>query len=193
MISLFPLQKIISYILVIYALFLFIIFSLFGNSIDTSSIFRFATFFEFIIFIIFFISWEYIWKKFPKLNDWIFPNLNGKWDVNINWSRENQKGVKEGIVHIKQNFLTMSMELITDESESETLLVHPKKNSESGRLILYYTYHNTPKNTVKESAPHKGTAILKVDYLENNNKLSGNYFTDRNTKGTLEFNRRLEK
>lgn len=33
--------------------------------------------------------WRVLWRWIPKLNDWIYPDLNGKWDVTIksNWNR----------------------------------------------------------------------------------------------------------
>jgi hypothetical protein len=32
--------------------------------------------------------WQFIWRRFPKLADWIYPDLNGMWDVEMrsNWS-----------------------------------------------------------------------------------------------------------
>jgi hypothetical protein len=32
--------------------------------------------------------WRFFWRKFPKLNQWVFPDLNGTWDVEMtsNWS-----------------------------------------------------------------------------------------------------------
>ncbi|MFY9089503.1 hypothetical protein [Arcobacter aquimarinus] len=194
MINLFPLTKVITTLCAIYAFILFTIFSFSGNSLTSSEIFRYASLFEFLIFMLFTIGWKWIWKVIPKLNDLIFPNLNGEWDVKINWcwkkDNETKEGTVNGKVYIKQTFLTLSMELITEESESETLAIHPKRQSESGRLVLYYTYLNTPKNTLVDSKPHRGTAILKLDFATND-KLEGNYFTDRYTKGTLELNKKI--
>lgn len=36
--------------------------------------------------------WRPIWKLFPKLNEWVYPDLNGEWDVTLksNWSRQRQ-------------------------------------------------------------------------------------------------------
>jgi len=82
------------------------------------------------------------------------------------------------------------MELFTDESESETLVIQPKKNPDSGRLYFYYIYKNTPiDNGENRLKPHIGTAILKI-LANNNDILEGNYFTDRNTQGFLKFIRK---
>ena len=186
MISLFPLQKVITIIAIVYALFLALIFSTTENNINTSLVFKFSVLLETIVFISFLWGWKYLWKLIPQLNNWVFPNLNGTWNVKINWTWNEKKGTTEGTMYIKQNFFTLSMELVTDESESQTLLVQPKRNPESGRLILYYTYLNTSIN----SDSHIGTAILKLKHLDNN-KLSGNYFTDRDTKGKIELEKEI--
>ena len=36
--------------------------------------------------------WRWIWKKVPSLNRWVFPDLNGVWDVELcsNWPRQLQ-------------------------------------------------------------------------------------------------------
>lgn len=36
--------------------------------------------------------WRWFWKKVPKLNEWVFPDLNGVWDVELcsNWPRQAQ-------------------------------------------------------------------------------------------------------
>ena len=33
--------------------------------------------------------WRYFWRWIPQLNKWVFPDLNGEWDVELqsNWSR----------------------------------------------------------------------------------------------------------
>ncbi len=41
---------------------------------------------------IFSFIWRPIWKRFPKLNELVYPDLNGEWDVTLksNWSRQKQ-------------------------------------------------------------------------------------------------------
>jgi SMODS-associating 2TM, beta-strand rich effector domain len=36
--------------------------------------------------------WRWIWKKIPKMNEWVYPDLNGEWDVEMmsNWSIQQQ-------------------------------------------------------------------------------------------------------
>ncbi len=197
MISLFSIPKIIALFSTLYAVMIFTIFSFFNLTTNVTNIIKYTALFEIIIIIILLFGWRYIWKIIPVFNDWIFPDINGTWDVEIhwNWIQKNgtiKKGLKVGKVYIKQNFLTLSMELFTDESESETLVVQAKKNSESGRLHFHYIYRNTPKNNgINKLKAHIGTAILKVSPHENS-ALEGNYFTDRNTQGVLKFVRQKD-
>lgn len=188
MLSLFPIQKIIAVLGALYAASIILIFSFSGKDLSFGVAIRYATFFELIILVLFSFVWRYLWQWIPKLNEWLFPDINGLWDVEIHWIWQEKKGVKHGEVHIKQNIFTLSMELFTDESESETLVVQPKKNSESGRLHLYYIYRNEPKSTTPLES-HIGTAILKFP-PQNTSLLEGNYFTDRNTKGVLKLKRK---
>lgn len=191
MINLYPITKIIAMFSVLYAVLIITVLPFLNISINVTNILKYATTFEIIIISILVFSWRFIWKKIPKLNDWLFPDINGTWNVEIhwNWKQNNGKiksGLKKGEVIIKQNFLTLSMELSTDESESETLVIQPKKNPTSGNISFYYIYRNTPKGNKLKLKPHIGTAILKVN-AKNNAILEGNYFTDRDTKGLLKF------
>jgi hypothetical protein len=192
MINLYSITKIIVTFSALYAVLLFTLLPFFDIEINTSSIFKYTAFFEIVIILILILGWKFIWNKIPQLNDWVFPDINGRWDVEIhwNWKQDNgemKSGLKKGEVVIKQNFLTLSMELFTNESESETLVIQPKKNPDSGRLQFYYIYKNTSiEKGDNKLASHIGTAILKVA-PDNNDILQGNYFTDRDTKGLLKF------
>lgn len=194
MISLFPITKIITVLASIYAALMVLVFT-FSQIEDiqekTLMAFRYAALFELVLLAIFMFGWRFIWKFFPKLNDILFPDINGTWNVEIHWSWNNKTGIKKGKLYIKQDFIKINMELITDESESETLTVQPKKNPESGRLHLFYIYRNIPKNSEHKIQPHIGTAILKSD-PEKSSLLEGNYFTDRNTKGVFKLLNRAE-
>lgn len=192
MINLFSITKIITTFSALYAVLLFTLLPFFNIKVNTSSIFKYTALFEIIIILILIVGWQYIWNKIPKLNDWLFPNINGTWNVEIHWNWKQadgtiKRGIKKGEVVIKQNFLTLSMELFTDESESETLVIQPKKNSDSGRLQFYYIYKNTPIDKGNNKLlTHIGTAILKMA-PHTNDIMQGNYFTDRNTQGLLKF------
>ena len=192
MINLFSIPKIIIGFSALYAILLTTLLPLLGIAINITSILKYTALFEIIIIFILILGWKFIWKKIPQLNDWLFPDINGTWQVEIHWTWKQEDGsietgIKKGKVVIKQNFLTLSMELFTDESESETLVIQPKKNPDSGRLQFYYIYKNTPIDKGNNNLQsHIGAAILKID-PHNNCILQGNYFTDRNTHGLLKF------
>lgn len=87
---------------------------------------------------------------------------------------------------IKQDFLKLSMEVHSRDSDSETLLAQPKRDAESGRPLLYYIYRVIPKRTQgKNQVPYDRAAILKLlptDHVG----LQGNYFTDAKARGHFE-------
>ena len=111
--------------------------------------------------------------------------------MEIHWRRGDEHGVANATAHIKQDFLTISMDVISNDSESHTLLAKPQKDSHSGRPILFYMYRNIPKRKDgNQNSPYDGTAILKLDFKDINN-LKGNYYTDRLTQGHYELSRKL--
>ena len=201
MVNLLPLAKMFSLFallsLVIVTLISYIL-SLFG--IDTYSDLRLlgmiGFILELILIFIFTRGWRYFWKYFPILNQLIFPDLNGEWEVEIKWTWKGgddqvKDGVKIGRVFIKQSILKFSIDLITDESESTTLVVKPFKDPESDQPAIYYMYKSEAIDPNDEGrGEHKGAAILKVP-LGSLNTISGNYFTSRNTFGRYTFKRKI--
>ena len=191
MINLFSITKVISVLGIIYSVIIIIIltFSQQENFLDKVLVaIRYGALFEILLVGFFLFAWKAIWKTFPKLNDLLFPDINGQWDVEIHYKRKGVNNIKKAKGYIKQSFIQLSMEVITNESESETLTVQPQKDAISGRLHLFYIYRNTP-NEANESEKYKrvpsiGTAILKSDPSKNF-LFEGNYFTDINTKGTF--------
>lgn len=100
------------------------------------------------------------------------------------WNGESKE--LDATAYIQQNFLKISMEVETDNSESDTLIVKAKKDSESGRPILYYVYRNFFKNKEDNNCSFEGTAILKLDH-SSLNCLKGNYFTSAGSSGHFEL------
>lgn len=195
MIALLPLNTIITAIALIYAAIVSILIAILSKdasswSDNLSFALKGGALLNVVLLAILYFGWRKIWALVPKLNQWVFPDLNGNWDVSIHWVWTSKKGTATGRAQIKQNLLTLSMELETDNSDSETLLARPKRHPESGRPLIYYIYRNTPKQkSVDSGPPHDGAALLKID-LKNSRILSGNYFTDRETKGHFEMQRR---
>ncbi|MNJ25064.1 hypothetical protein D3C77_195000 [compost metagenome] len=127
--------------------------------------------------------WRKLWAKFPLLNDFLFPDLNGVWSMKIHWSNNGEGGVVEARATVKQSLISVSMEVHSEGSDSETILVKTSKDSESGRPLMHYMYRVVPKSIGEEpSPPYEGASTLKL-FSEEGGVLRGNYFTSRNTKG----------
>lgn len=138
----------------------------------------------------FYVGWEKLWVKYPALNRWLFPNLNGTWEMAVHWEWNGKKGVSHAKAIIKQNFLKLGMDVEAEDSDSQTLLAKPKKDPETGRAELYYVFLTTPKHkagTIRQDS-YKGAAILKL-CVEGGDQLQGNYFTSRKTVGHYELRR----
>lgn len=91
---------------------------------------------------------------------------------------------RSGNLIINQTFLTVSVQLVTDESRSRSLTA--SLSNVQDVLYLIYTYQNDPRADIQDQSPiHYGTAMLDIS---NPMILEGNYFTGRNTKGSMKFN-----
>lgn len=191
LINLFPITKVITWIASLYALSV----SSLALALNASGVaalgiaFKGMAALNFVLLVIAALGWRYLWRWVPKLGTWIYPDLNGKWVVDINWHWGDTSGRKKAKAQIKQTLLKISIELQSNESESVTLLVVPHKDVNSSRPGLYYLYRNEPsRGAAQTQKSHLGAALLKVD-PDTNQRLRGNYFTDRSTNGQFTFRR----
>jgi len=198
MINLFPIQKVIVTIAIIYAVLVVLVLVsiqyFFGNPTVWFSIkiaLGGAAILNLILLASIYIGWKWIWSTFPSLNTFLFPNLNGSWNMKIHWNGLNDnRGIVNADAIIKQNLLRISMEVSSEKSDSETMLAYPKKDPESGRPILYYIYRVIPKCTSDNLGDtYHGTAILKLSD-SGINELRGNYFTSQKTQGYFVITRK---
>lgn len=195
MIGLLPLGSVITTIAVVYAtvtgLILWAVYDGSTNFTDAISIaFGGSTILNGCLFGAFYLGWQKLWMKFPQLNSLLFPNLNGVWDMKIYWERDGEKGISIAKAFIKQDFIKIGMDVEAEDSDSQTLLAMPKKDTETGRPLLYYVFLTTPKHRAgnENSGPYKGAAILKVG-VDSKDFLQGNYFTSRKSAGHYELSR----
>lgn len=134
-------------------------------------------------------GWRKLWAFFPILNTWLFPDLNGVWEMKIHYRNNGKSGVVCANAVIKQTWLSMSMEVLSRDSESQTLAIVPKKDPESGRAQLFYFYRVIPNKTnAKARDPYEGSANLKVSAI-GATQLAGNYYTSAATDGHFELKR----
>lgn len=100
--------------------------------------------------------------------------------IKSDWNKKEKENVK---LEIKQTFLSISLKLFTDESMSYSILSLFEIDSDPQKI--YYFYHNIPEgHRFDSSIPHDGTAELT---LMNDGVLSGNYYTERKTCGSMKF------
>ena len=62
----------------------------------------YAAAFELLLTVFFNFGWRYVWKLIPRLNKWIFPDINGTWEAKIEWvwnnpNSKSSEPVKKGI------------------------------------------------------------------------------------------------
>ena len=89
---------------------------------------------------------------------------------------------RTGTLIVKQTLLSVHVKLVTDESKSKSLSA--SIDEILGEAQLTYCYLNTPKSEFRNrSEIHYGTAILTIT----EEKLEGQYYTDRKTVGDMYF------
>lgn len=137
-----------------------------------------------------FSKWLWYMRIFQR---WLvkFPNLNGQWRGHIQSTWKNAEGHKLDPIPvsltIKQSFTKLSCVMRTNEMTSysfiEGFLIDPDKQVRQ----LSFSYSSRPLAIVRDrSEPHYGTAIL--DIVDNPaKKLTGEYWTDRQTTGTIDL------
>jgi len=131
----------------------------------------------------------YCWK-WKWLNPWFSkrPVLIGTWrgELKTSWidpeTKEHPPAIKCFAV-VRQTFTMLSIRLYTEESKSyliaERLLREP-----DGIYKIACVYQNEPDTELrgKRSEIHFGAMILSVEI---NDRMSGHYWTDRETKGKI--------
>lgn len=133
--------------------------------------------------------WSKIWDCIPILNEWVFPNLNGDWEIAINWKNiKGDAGKVEAKCKIKQSLFNIKIDIENDSSHSSTLSVSPRREISSGHIFLGYIYQNTihAGQEGKEPETFYGAANLRVISIK---ELKGNYFTSKQGQGTFTISR----
>ena len=91
---------------------------------------------------------------------------------------------REAELFVTQTFLQVSVRMKTGESSSRSLNCEIKNINDSTYLL--YNYQNDPHAEIQDRSPvHYGTAMF--DLTEGTNNLEGNYYTGRNTRGSMKF------
>ncbi len=198
MIGLVPIGRFIALVAVLYAVLIsgFVAAAVeFGDDswsiwINFTYIFSGATLLQILLALSFCYGWRHLWRWFPTLNHLLYPDLGGEWDIRIHWQSSTDDGTIDARAVVRQNFLQVSMEVLSENSDSKTLIAQPRKDPESGTPFLYYVYQVNPKFIGPEhNEPYFGAAILKYSQVEEGGNLSGNYWTTRATRGHFNLRR----
>ena len=191
MISLLPIAQVIRFVAVLYAALITLLFAILLQVVDGSSsawtsisfAFSGATLLQMALWGWLYFGWRRLWRRFPVLNRWLYPDIGGDWNIQIHWQSLQEHGVVDATATIRQDFVRMSMEVRSPSSDSQTLIAQPKRDPESGMPLLYYVYAVSPKLIGADpSSPYFGVAILKFSEYEGG-VLRGNYWTSRQTNG----------
>lgn len=132
-------------------------------------------------------QWVWRWTALRRLVR--VPNLNGTWRGELTSMWPNDKGVevthepKPIFLSIKQSYLTVSITLMSDESSSESFAAVLQPEG-ADRFAIHYHYRNRPGLAVRDrSRPHDGAAKIAVSGLSPTSQ-TGEYWTDRRSRGT---------
>lgn len=189
MIQIVPLPRLIGIIATVYAVFVVVMFAstrAYSSGIDlrgaTEFAFAYAAALQIALMCFFSFLWKWLWRIIPPLNQIFFPNLEGKWRMKIDYIHvDGKSGTTCADAVIRQSFYKISMEVSAKDSSSVTISADAQKHPQSGRPTLFYIFRVTPKsNTVLSPQSYDGAASLQ---LSDDDVLSGNYFTEANTRG----------
>ena len=143
-----------------------------------------------------FTVWLWRWKLFQG---WLipFPDLNGTWQGHIQTNWRDAEGKTPGpiptILTIKQSFGRMSCVMRTGEIESHSYLEGFCIDKDAQVRRLCYSYTSRPKASLRErSTPHDGTMLFNI-IGKPVHKLEGEYWTQRQTSGTVTVTFRINE
>lgn len=141
-----------------------------------------------LILVAVFMKWLWRWKH---LQGWLvpFPDLNGTWqgEIQTNWKDAEGKtpGPIPAMLTIKQTFGRMSCVMRTGEMESHSFLEGFCIDKEAQVRRLCYSYTSKTKAALRSrSTPHDGTMLFNIIGTPAH-KLEGEYWTQRQTNGTV--------
>lgn len=134
--------------------------------------------------------WRRLWALVPWIARHTFPDLSGIWEGQLesDWidpqNQEPLPPIPTKIV-ISQGLFETSVRLQTGTSASHSNRVILEPNYPAATFRVWYTYRNTPNAMAQRvSMEHDGVAFLEWDANEPD-KLQGQYFTNRKTKGDI--------
>ena len=138
--------------------------------------------------------WAWRWQRIHPLLVGM-PVVLGTWEGELEslWEdphTHKHPPIKTVYLAIGQTLTTVSVRLLTDESASGQMAGIIAKQA-SGVRAISYTYENTPFLGLRKASPsHRGGAFLTI-FGEPPNRIEGEYWTSRDSKGMLRMRRRV--
>ena len=143
-------------------------------------------------------AFERWWWRWPRLHPHLIgmPDVGGTWRgmLTSSWidpATERVRPPKVVYLAIRQSLTTVWVRLLTNESASDQMVGAVKKDPSSEDWLLSYTYRNTPKLPLRKTSPeHRGGTFVTI-FGEPPARIEGEYWTSRDTKGTLAMDAHL--
>jgi hypothetical protein len=138
--------------------------------------------------------WRWVWRAFPILDRAVFPDLNGVWkgEIDTTWDAGKKGGgtKRKVTMTINQGLFATSVMLQSGESISYSTRCLLERHPEAGRFRLWYSYDNAPRTRLQDrSRPHEGVAWLEFKAGADPPRLTGGYYTHRQTAGDIDVKR----
>lgn len=138
---------------------------------------------------------RYLWRKFPLYRFCWVPDLTGTWVVELNSTYKDPKTgwpipPVAGFASIRQTYSSLSIRLMT-ECQDSVLVAREIKRHDDGSLDVLGVYQSDPSIHLRGeiSEIHYGSFKYKI-VGDPPTEMTGHYWTDRKTKGSIRLVRR---
>jgi hypothetical protein len=170
----------------IYSIMLYVL-----NSAPTTTITRVGSMLPIVVASIFWVYDNFLWYRKWLLRFAHKPYVAGTWRGQLTSFRRDEQDKQISSVHdivlvVRQTFLTVTITLLSEQSRSRSSAATIVQK-QSGDYQLYYQYQNEPSMQYRDqgSQIHIGGSVIQVGG-DKPNRLTGEYWTSRDTKGTYE-------
>ena len=133
----------------------------------------------------------WLWQVRPIRTIVARPQLSGTWTgtlVSLRSDTEGHEAAHDPIpifLVIRESYLDISVTLVSEESKSRSITA-ALETKQTDDFVLHYLYTNLPRLQVRHRSPqHAGGGHLDISGLEPDT-LTGEYWTDRRTRGSLD-------
>ena len=140
---------------------------------------------------------RWLWR-IRLLHGWFVkrPVLRGLWKIELQseWKAPvigNRPTAIEAYLVVRQTYCHLSLRLFTKESSSETLAAEIVEAAD-GTFRIYAVYRNEPRPEFRDQSPIHYGALL-IDFERDSQRMGGNYWTDRNSRGQFTTTDHLTK